>query len=83
MSNHPNRNKRSYSFEVPVFADHAQTETHIGRAKTAEDALLIYAEYYKNSGKSVKRAVKLRHVSGVPGPEHGWLPQFAEPEAPS
>lgn len=77
MVNHPNRmSKRLFSFSAPVFADETSLDQEIGRATTADEALQVYKDYYRLTGRLVGRARKLKRMPGVVGPEYGWIPVF-------
>lgn len=76
MINHPNRSNLSYPSPAPVFADADYQADIIGQARTAAEAVAIYAAYYEGTGQVVAKALKACPDRRGEGPVDGWAPEF-------
>ena len=79
MINHPNRSNLSYPSPAPVFDS---AEPHhpevIGQAKTAADAMTIYAAYFVGTGAKAIKALKATSYLPNEPPVDGWVPELAD-----
>jgi hypothetical protein len=71
-----------YPTAAPVYADADHMAGIIGHARTADEAMAIYAEHFAGTGAKAVQAVKVcperRGASGGSGPVDGWAPEIEE-----
>lgn len=78
MTNHPNRSNLAYPTPAPVFADADHGADIIGQARTATEAMAIYADHFAGTGAKVVKAVKACPERRGEGPVDGWVPELVD-----
>jgi len=78
MINHPSRSNLSYAVAAPVFEDDGPLAIVLGHAKTAQEALTIYAKHFSGTGAVATKAVKATPDRRNEGPVDGWVPVLVD-----
>ncbi|MFI5020766.1 MAG: hypothetical protein ACHQRJ_03795 [Alphaproteobacteria bacterium] len=78
MTNHPNRSSLSYPCAAPVFADADHGAEIIGQARTAAEAMAVYAAHFTGTGAQAVRAIKACPERRGQGPVDGWVPELVD-----
>jgi hypothetical protein len=66
--------KTSYPVPAPIYADGDYMADIIGYAKTADEAMARYVDYFAGTGTTVTGARKITPERRGEGPVDGWAP---------
>lgn len=68
----------SYPTAAPIFADADYMAEIIGTARTADEALARYRDYFDGTGATVTAVRKVQPERHGEGPVDGWAPVLAD-----